>query len=121
MQERKITLPPFPWESEKRLPTKIYVFKMNEFCKVGVTVNALRRKKAIETHSPYSVDLSYYAYAGDQVYPLEKAAHKKLSDLRHRNEWFKCSPQESENAIKAVANDMAVELKELEIETNQYA
>lgn len=84
----------------------VYVFKVNDFVKVGLSRNVLTRRKAIQHACPYPVDVSYYKRVFlTSCRAVEGNAHSRLYKYRVRGEWFECTPKRAINAVNAAIKE----------------
>jgi hypothetical protein len=71
--------------------------------KVGLSECPEKRLADLQTSNPAKLRLHFKAeVAPDKVRFVEMQAHKALSGKRLAGEWFDCSPDEAEQAIKAI-------------------
>lgn len=66
----------------------VYLIRCNDYFKIGVSSDPCKRLCALQTSSPYKLELIRY-YKHDDIYEEEKFWHLELNSHRIRNEWFK--------------------------------
>lgn len=80
----------------------VYVFVCGDYCKVGVAVDIEARLATLRCGNPHDIE----CHTAVQVVKwdakaIEGAAHKRLADHRHRNEWFTCAPEVAAEVVRA--------------------
>lgn len=87
-------------------PPVSYVYVIGAYqqsVKVGLSECPESRLADLQTSNPAKLRLHFKAEVSpDRVRFVEMQAHKALSDKRLNGEWFDCSPDEAERAIKAI-------------------
>lgn len=81
--------------NKKRFPDgELYIIKLKGFdiFKIGVSQNAKRRIKDIDSANPFGV-LVCGIYTFKNVYEMEEMVHDNLQTELLRKEWFKVSPE----------------------------
>ena len=68
----------------------VYFLRCQGFIKIGSAGDARSRHKAVQTVSPFDVEL-LCAIPGDEK--LERDLHRKFGHLRERGEWFRSAPE----------------------------
>lgn len=66
----------------------VYLFKCNEFYKIGMTSDVWKRYQAVQNGIPYEVDIVEF-FGCSNPNREEKSLHKRFKAKRHRGEWFK--------------------------------
>lgn len=66
----------------------VYVFKCNEYYKIGVSKNVEKRLQQLNTQRPYEVCLIYKSSLIEDPYKVKKQLHKMFEDKRISQEWF---------------------------------
>nr|WP_319488588.1 GIY-YIG nuclease family protein [uncultured Caproiciproducens sp.] len=80
--------------------SNVYVIEQRQnYCKVGVSINYEKRKRAIETQGGFYAKNSYSSEPINNGYKVESKVHELLSQFRVTGEWFSVS---FSDAIKAV-------------------
>jgi hypothetical protein len=89
-------------------PTKLYVVGCERDdglvggpCKIGISSNAYKRAKSLQTGNPIALSLCYVFEFESRELALwaESAVHRMLSDLRMEGEWFDVLPGHAETVI----------------------
>lgn len=74
---------------------KGYVYIINQlktdFYKIGITKNADRRIKQLQTGNPIQLEYKkVFKYSGrEKIYRVEKKIHNWLKPYKHQSEWFR--------------------------------
>jgi hypothetical protein len=83
----------------------VYVIHNPEWniTKIGVSIDVLKRKEALECACGCELVVSYYSNHINKADYFERLAHSKLSEYRRsKGEWFNISPDEAIKAVKEV-------------------
>ena len=72
----------------------VYVFKVNDLCKIGRTRNPQRRISQLQTAIPFTLEVVYLVPT--QHHDLERALHRRFEDKRRRGEWYALQPTDIE-------------------------
>lgn len=78
----------------------LYVFKINEYYKIGVTDNPSARYNQFNRNSPYLVEV--ILIASNRV-DLEKELHTQFKAKQIKGEWFKLDVYDIQNLQKTLA------------------
>ncbi len=71
-----------------QVPQKLYVISNSKSqCKIGISVNPVRRLKTLQIGNPYRLKL-LDVYRVDDAAKLEKSVHRSMNDFHLRGEWF---------------------------------
>lgn len=65
----------------------VYLFKLNEYYKIGISVNPTRRLTSINSETPYTAILIHQIHT-DHMRRLEDELHQRFGVRRFKNEWF---------------------------------
>lgn len=65
----------------------------SDLYKIGVTTNIIRRKKQFETANPFDFYLHEF-FPTDDCHKLEREIHKRYTQKRYKNEWFKLTEED---------------------------
>jgi len=69
--------------------TGTYFIKCDNFVKIGRTTDLNVRLQTLRTANPYDLELLAFTHFKD----IEREVHKKFKHLKHRNEWYKLTPE----------------------------
>lgn len=108
-----------PWIGYRKSPDGLYIFRCQEFCKIGITKNVFGRMNALECVNPFEIEIALYVGV-KEARALEKEAHIRLKDKRHRKEWFRCTAEEAVAVVKSIAEERGYVLTPREKEDNPY-
>jgi len=97
----------------KAQPNGLYIIKVGEFCKIGITQNINARIKTIETYNPLNCELLFYEKI-ENSRGIEHFLHQKLKNKNIKNEWFKLSKKDINSVIQNI-----VELTKIEYLTDR--
>jgi len=100
-------------KSPTQQPNGLYIIRINEFYKIGITQNIESRLKTIETNNPYKPELIFYEKVSES-FEIEQFLHRKLKRKNIKNEWFKLSKKDVKSTIKEI-----VKLTNIEYLTNR--
>lgn len=67
----------------------VYIFKIHEFCKIGISSDPKRRMKQVSTLSPYEVEKFYVSRLFENPEDVERKMHSYFWKEREHGEWFK--------------------------------
>ena len=83
---------------------RIYVAKVAEFVKIGITTGIRRRFSALQNGCPLPITLEHVtkAMAWIDALSIEARIHGELKDRHVRGEWFKAAPAEAIMIINTV-------------------
>lgn len=85
--QHKRTLTP---SQRRRGSGHVYFLRCQGFIKIGSAGDASARHKAVQTVSPFEVEL-LCAIPGNEK--LERQLHQRFGHLRERGEWFRAAPE----------------------------
>lgn len=75
---------------------KLYLIECQEFFKIGIANDVLRRLESLATGNPFELRLvAIYGYENAQI--VEAALHQRFSAQRVRGEWFKLNDDDLNN------------------------
>lgn len=79
--------------------------------KIGMTMDPQARLAALQTGSPFPLELIYIAAVPDDAgYAVEQAAHALLEQSRVSGEWFSCRPDRASQAVEQAAASLGIPL-----------
>ena len=79
---------------KKKITGYIYVFKLDNHYKIGVTSRTPeKRLNNMMTSSPKKI-IIYFSYKHCDIYKEEDYLHKIFNEVRIRGEWFELSKQD---------------------------
>lgn len=78
-----------PKNPKRRITNHVYFLRCHGFIKIGTATCARSRHKAIQTVSPFAVEL-LCAIPGNAE--RERSLHRKFAHLHERGEWFRSDP-----------------------------
>lgn len=89
----------------------IYVFKCNEFYKIGISGNVENRFQVIDKSIPFEMSVDYKS--PEFIYinkgKIEKHLHKEFKAKRIKGEWFKLNKSDLNKIKNIIADDYLME------------
>ena len=74
----------------------VYIMRIHDLCKIGISVNPVRRERQMNSHSPYKVEEGFVSCWFDDAKKYESILHRKYIKNNDHGEWFKIN---YENAV----------------------
>jgi hypothetical protein len=74
----------------------LYIAKIGEYYKIGVSDNPKRRLRDMQTHCPYDITLTQVYYGAGHE---EEMWHEENKDSHHRGEWFRGEPKVPKESV----------------------
>jgi hypothetical protein len=78
---------PRPVHTETTIKGYVYVIRSGDYCKIGKSVDVLRRLKEISTSTPVAPEI-VHTIPTNRMVRAENTIHAKFASKRARNEWF---------------------------------
>ena len=108
--------------SVQNAPGMVYVITGASLVKIGISDDPLGRLAALQTASPFRLELAYTAaIAGGDARALEQAVHTVLAEYRENGEWFRIAPVMAVGAIASTAFQSGQLIVEIKKENLRYA
>ena len=67
----------------------VYIMRIHDYCKIGISDNPKRRERQINTLSPYKVEEGFVSCWFADPSQVESFLHKKYMKYNKHGEWFK--------------------------------
>ena len=79
----------------------VYIMRIHEYCKIGISDNPKRRERQINTSSPYKVEEGFVSCWFKDPSLIESILHRKYQRQNVHGEWFKIN---YESAVEELTN-----------------
>ena len=66
----------------------VYVMKVKDVCKIGISNNPKMRAKGVRTGCPYAIEKIWESIPLDKAAPYERLLHKEFKSHNTNGEWF---------------------------------
>ena len=78
----------------------LYIIQSKEYLKIGIANNPRKRLRTLQTGNPHKLKILNKYYCIRNANEIEKKVHYLLKPYHVRGEWFKCTFNDADTAIK---------------------
>lgn len=76
----------------------VYLIKLNEYIKIGISVDPQKRLSSLDGATPYSMEI-IHTIETDNMQRLEQELHSRFVAKHHKKEWFLLSDKDIEDVV----------------------